>query len=241
MSDLVETFFPFYKFGLTRNPFGTLSPAEQVAVTVPPPEIEAALQTGFVHLVVLGRKGRGKSTALRYVQWHFMAAGQRTGYERIPRWQWRYTTDIAPLDVFALDEAQRLAPWEVWRLFSERGDRRLLIGSHRGMALDFWARGLDVLTVRLDGAMTRARLAAILARRLGAFALDDAPPKLHFAPDAVDYLWRRFGDDLRSMNFYLYDVFQRLDAPGAVTRERLTGAAQTNGSQSYPASSQYQS
>lgn len=221
---LIEQFFPFYKFGLTRNPFGTLSPAEQIAITVPPPPIEAALRTGFAHLIVLGRKGRGKSTALHYLKWHFAARGQRVAYERLPRWHWRYTTDIAPLDVFALDEAQRLAPWELWRLFRERGDSRLIIGSHRNLTLDFRLRGLDVLTVRLDGAMTCERLAVILQRRLDAFALDDTPPRLHFTPDAVDYLWRRYRDDLRTMNFDLYDAFQRLDAPGAITRERLTVA-----------------
>ncbi len=219
----IDHYFPFYRLGLTRNPFGTLSDEEWLAVTVLPDVIEQALATGFDHLIMLGDKGRGKSTTLHYLKVYFAVQGQRTGYERLPRWHWRYHTDTSALDVFCLDEAQRLAPWVTTRLFRERERHglRLIIGTHRDMTLGFRLRGLNVFTVRLERAITRERLNAILQRRLDVFAHEDGP-YIHFAPDAVDWLWATFRDDLRTMNTYLYAAFQRLDAPGPVTRKHLS-------------------
>lgn len=226
--NITEQFFPFHTFGLHRNPFGSLSEDEWYAVTVPPPAVHTAIVDGFDHLLVLGRKGRGKSTTLNYLRYHFMLQGQRVGYERIPRWQWHYTTATSALDVFALDEAQRLAPWQMWRLFAQR-DRhktRLIVGSHYDHTLEFRLRGLNVRTVRLRHQMTPAQLALILQRRLEALALDDATPTVWFTEDAVAALWHRYDTDLRSMTFFLYDGFQQLERPGGITPADLNHWAQ---------------
>jgi hypothetical protein len=217
--DLINHHFPFYRLGLTRNPFGTLSQDEWLAVTVLPTAVEHAVTSGVDHLIVLGERGRGKSTTLHYLQAHYAAQGHLTAYERLPRGQWRYHTHTAPLNVFLLDEAQRLAPWQATRLFQEqaRYGLRLVIGTHRAMTLGFRLRGLDVQTVRLERAISRERLAAILQRRLDVFAYADGP-YVHFAPDTVDWLWATFRDDLRTMNLHLYGAFQRLSGPGPVTQ-----------------------
>lgn len=225
---LIDTYFPFYRFNLKQNPFGTLTDAEWLRVTVPPPPVIAALARGFTHLLVLGRRGRGKSTTLHYLVHHFRAAGLAVAYERIPRCQHGYTTALAPLDMFALDEMQRIAPWEAARLFREGRGKRLLIGSHVDHTAAFRLRGLPLTTVRLGREASRDRLAHILAHRLDAFRLDafrldpSAPPGLAFTPDAVDWLWARFGGDLRTMNGFLYDVCRLRAAPGPVTAEDLT-------------------
>lgn len=220
---LVDHYFPFFRFNLHRNPFGALSRAEQVAVTVPPVDLAPILDNQHVHIQVLGRKGRGKSTTLRYLQWQAQLTGHRTAYERIPRWQWRYHTTTTHLDTFALDEAQRLAPWAEARLFLARRQEgwRLIIGSHRDHRLAFALAGLPVVTVRVGQQTTRARLARILARRLAVFAKGNRPA-VSFSKDAVDYLHRQFGSDLRSMNHALYDYFQDgLRTPGPITARAL--------------------
>ena len=207
----IEQFFPFYRIGLHRNPFGTLSEQEWYAVTIPPPEVQAALDSGFEHLMVLGRKGRGKSTTLNYLRYHFRLQGQRTTYERLPRWKWTYTTDLSGLDVFAFDEMQRLAPWEIVRLFRERAQygTRLLIGSHRNHAPEFALAGVPVTVIKLDGRLTQARLAQILQRRIDVFTRDGGT-QITFSPDAVAALHRRYRDDLRGIEWFLYDYFQTL-------------------------------
>lgn len=220
MSSKTDYYFPFYKLGLQRNPFGTLTPDEWFAVTVLPQPVEAALADGFEHLLVLGDKGRGKSTTLRWLETYYRKQGYQTAYERIPRWQWYYTTDMQPLDVFVLDEAQRLQPWTEWRLFRQRGARRLIVGSHRDITVLFRMQGLNVTTVRLNRTASRGRLAQILERRLAVFALD-GEPGVQFSEAAVDMLWSRFGSDLRSMNFHLYEVFEQLQQPGDITPQEL--------------------
>jgi hypothetical protein len=212
-----DAYFPFHRFNLKQNPFGTLNDIERLRVTVLPPPVEAALADGFEHLLVLGRKGRGKSTTLHYLVNVYRAQGLTTAYERLPRFHYRYTTDLAPLDVFALDEMQRIAPWEAVRLFQEARGKHLLIGSHADHTAAFRLRGLSVTTVRLGREANRDRLARILARRLDAFRLDESvPPGFHFTPDAVDWLWGRYGSDLRTMNSFLYDVCAALDTPGPI-------------------------
>lgn len=209
---LEDRFFPFHRLGLQRNPFGTLTPDEWFEVTVPPPPIEAALRDGFDHLLVLGRQGRGKSTALNYLRYHFARQGQSVAYERLPRGRWHYTTDTRPLDVFALDEMQRLVPWAALRLIHEMGAKRLIMGSHADHRPLFALRGLHVITVRLGVVASRERLALILQRRLDVFAYGNGA-QVAFSEAALDVLWSRYGADLRTMTFHLYDVFQRLDTP----------------------------
>ncbi len=219
---LSDLYFPFYRFNLKQNPFGTLNDIERLRVTVLPPPVEAALQTEFEHLLVLGRKGRGKSTTLHYLVNVYRAQGLTTAYERLPRFHWRYTTDLASLDVFALDEMQRIAPWEALRLFREAQGKRLLIGSHADHTAAFRLRGLDVTTVRLGREANRDRLARILARRLDAFRLNEnMPPGVHFTPDAVDWLWATYGSDLRTMNGFLYEAFKQIRQSGPITGDFL--------------------
>lgn len=219
-SHTIAQFFPFYRFGLRTNPFGTLSEQDWYATTVPPPPVQAALDAGFAHLMVLGRRGRGKSTTLNYLRYHYTLQVQRVAYERLPAWHWRYTTRLDGVDVFAFDEMQRLAPWEIVRLFHEREKYgvRLLIGSHRNHHPEFTLAGINVTVVRLDGRMTQAHLAAILQRRLDVFALEGGAG-VSFTPDAVDVLFQHYRDDLRTMNTHLYNVFQRLQEPGPITAE----------------------
>lgn len=219
--DKLARYLPFYALGLTRNPFGRLTDDEWARSAIVPPPIQAAFDAGH-HLQLLGRKGRGKSTTLRALIGQCTDAGQAAAYESIPRWRGRFHTEARALAVFALDEAQRLHLWRwpalLWRV--QRGDLRLLVGSHRDDRLLYRALGVRVVSFRLGQMNDRAHTAALLARRLRVFALEDAP-RVQFSQEACDYLWGRFRDNLRAQDDFLYEYFQQLRAPGTITAAAL--------------------
>ena len=173
MSDLDKRFFPFTRLGLSRNPFGTLSEADWLAITVPPPALEVALKSGFDHLQIIGEKGRGKTTALHWLVAHFQQQGETVAYERLPEGCKDYLTDTQPLDLFALDEAQRLGFFAKRRLLKLAKRMPLILGNHVDYRRDFAKRGMTLMTIELDNHLTQEQLTAILQRRLDYFSLDD--------------------------------------------------------------------
>lgn len=225
--------FPFNALGLERNPFGALTDEEWVTAAVLPPSVEAARAAGFEHMQVIGQRGRGKSTILRALVAFFEEQGERVAYERLPQGQARFYTDLHTLDRFALDEAQRLG-WRARRDLQQaaRGGLRLILGSHTSHHWSFARQRLPLLTIRLHDDCSPAHLAAVLDRRL-ALCARDGGPLVSVTPDAIEWLWQRFGSDLRGVEFFLYEVFQALDSPGPLTADTLNrqisaGAGQTS-------------
>ncbi len=213
-------FFPFEDLGFRCNPFRALADEEWAAVAIVPPSI---LKADAPYIQILGEQGRGKSTTLRGLAAYLQLESQRVMYEYLPLGQRRFITSIADLDVFLLDEAQRLWWWERRRLVRStmKYDTRLVFSSHEDLTELFGRFRLSVFTIWLDQ-VDEDRLAAILQRRLAYFALHD-PPSVVFSPDAIQYLFAQFGSDLRQMEYFLYEVFQRLE-----TFELLTVAYLAN-------------
>lgn len=218
-----EQFFPFFKLGLTRNPFGVLSVEEWVQVTVIPPIIHQILDEGFQHLEIISDKGRGKSTLLHWLCHHFRAQGDTVAYERLPMYHINYHTDIAPLSLFALDEAQRLLVWNRWRLLRQSEDKRLIIGTHRSLSRDFSRRGWQLTTVHIGNHTDRAHIQHIIDRRLMIFAAEQGT-KIVFDASAIDYLWEGWRDNLRGMEYFLYHIMQKCHEPGTITADFLRSA-----------------
>lgn len=218
-----DLYFPFQALGFRCNPFRALDDAEWAAVAVMPPAVAAAAASGD-HLQILGAMGRGKTTALLALAARLRTARQRTAYEYLAEGQTRLTTDVAAVEVFLLDEAQRLSTRERGRLLSAAvGGLRLMVSSHSDLGPQFARRGLALATVRL-GATEPGTLAAVLERRLAYFALDPAQPGVKLEPEAVDVLHARYGSDLRAIERLLYEVFQGLEQPGPLTA-RVVAAA----------------
>jgi len=218
-----DTFFPLQKLGLAKNPFGALTSDEWVAVAVPPPMIIQALAEGFNHLQIIGDKGRGKSTILRWLCSHFQRQGQSTAYERLPRWHFNYHTDLSSLDCFALDEAQRLLILNQHRLFRQAQDKRLIIGTHHSWERAFRRYGWQLTTVHIGNQTTRKHIQHILDKRLIEFATDKGA-LVYFDDSALDYLWERWGNHLRGMEYFLYHVIQKRRELGAITSAYLESA-----------------
>jgi hypothetical protein len=215
-------FFHSRKIGYGRNPFGALTDEEWAAVAVLPPKAAQALESGFAHLQLLGPMGAGKSTALLAMQEVFKEAGRQAVYEYLPLGKRRFDTETAVLDVFLLDEAQRLSWRQRRRLVDGAGNGRLqlVLSSHEDLTRLFAQKGLVLTSVDLAGEMTVGWVTAVLDTRLAYFALPDQPRAV-LSDDAVHYLCHRFGDNLRQMEYFLYEVWQRLDTPELVTRQTL--------------------
>lgn len=218
-----EEFFPFHKLGLTKNPFGALTQSEWVAVTVPPPELLSILKTGFDHLQVIGERGRGKSTTLLWLCDDLNAQGKQTAYERLPRWHFNYHTPTNNVDVFALDEAQRLFFLNQHRLFREMQGRQLIIGTHISWKRAFGRYGWNLTTVHIANHTTRDLIQQILDKRLDYFSTENGA-QVYFDATAIDYLWDTWRDNLRGMEWFLYHCLQKRHDSGAITASFLENA-----------------
>ena len=101
-------FFFHHTLGFRRNPFGAMESSEWAAVAVLPLVLTDLLDIPFTHLQLLGSMGSGKTTTLLKLVERFTQTGQRVTYEYLPQGERVYRTDTAVLDIFFLDEAQRL-------------------------------------------------------------------------------------------------------------------------------------
>jgi hypothetical protein len=215
-----DPYFPFHALNLRSNPFRALTDEEWAEVVVLPPGLAEAEATGQ-HLQVLGELGRGKTSALLGLAAEWRGAGRRAAYEYLPEGARAFKTPVRGLEVFALDEAQRLSRRERERLWrAAKAGLRLALGSHEDFAAAFTARGLPLRTVRLDEP-DAAHLGRILARRLEYFALDPARPGMTISDGAVAALHAAYGSNRRAIERCLYEVFQAVEAVGEVSAAQV--------------------
>lgn len=208
-TEVVPLALPFARLNLTRNPFGEL-PLEtrsQLAVLdiEVAPWLERLREPGFA-LQITGECGRGKTTHLLALRQSFPNAPHlyRPEDEPSPR------VPHAPL--LFLDEMQRFSAWTRGRLL--RRSASFVIGTHGDHRAEFRRAGLDYGTLELRG-LSPERLRVILERRVEAARRAPGPVPT-FEPATIHALIEHFGDDLRSIQDHLYEVFQRLDAPRPV-------------------------
>jgi replication-associated recombination protein RarA len=216
-------YFPFHALGFRCNPFRAVTDEEWTAVAVLPESVADVLENGLTHLQILGAMGCGKTTTLLGLAGRFKREGSRVAYEYLPEGQSRFHTNVHDLDVFLLDEAQRLSVRQRSRLLANAGKQQLVLSSHEDLTASFERRSLPLKTVRLD-AMTSTHLRTTLEKRLNYFALS-GESSVTFTSDAVHYLRETYGSDLRAMQHFLYEVFQRLQQTGEITMEMLTDTA----------------
>jgi hypothetical protein len=232
-------FFHFPHIGYSRNPFGALTDEEWTAIAVLPPAIERILADGFAHLQLLGPMGIGKSTTLLALQAWFQnqnlqrkgaktqrglkeksasseanrvrqSAVEKVVYEYLPEGQRHFVTDTSGLDTFLLDEAQRLNWWQQRKLMKMADHLQLIISSHEDLAPLFAKKGLCLTSVDLSGEMDVGWITAVLHKRLSYFAIPNQPHAT-LTPDAITYLAQTFGQNLRQMEYFLYEVWQQLE------------------------------
>ncbi len=205
-----NSYFPFQALGYQCNPFRAVTNEEWVRLAVLHPQVEAALAAGFEHLQVLGEKGHGKTTTLLAIEAHFKAKGQRTAYEHLEVDEYRYTTQLEALDLFCLDEAQRLTPVERVRLLEtllKEKSLHVVLGSHEDFGPAFARRGLTLTTLQFE-TVPLAQVEAVVGRRLSYFALAPDQPTVKPTSEAIAALYARFGADMRKIEQALYEAYQ---------------------------------
>jgi hypothetical protein len=222
--DGLHRYFPFRTVGYQCNPFRALTVDEEATLAVLPPQVLDAYTQSSTHLQIMGEKGRGKSATLHGLAARAEESGLRVAYEYLPEGQKRFLTDLHGLDLFVLDEAQRLSRSERARLLES--PPHLIVSSHADLSADFRRHHLPLRSIRL-GNLGPGHVRAVLDGRLDHFALGDRP-RAALSEDAYAWLTATFGDDLRSTITLLYEAFQSLDGPSTVDAARLAGvAAQT--------------
>ena len=198
---------PFSAQGYARNPFGALTNDEWTAVAILPQVIRDVLPHGCRHVQVLGPKGSGKSTTLRKMAAELAAQGRRVAYEYLPEGQHNFTTDLCDLEIFCLDEVQRLRWWHLRRLIQWGGSQgRLILGSHRDVARWFGRQRPFLSTFYLPDLITREHWQKALTARLNYFANGDQPFTL--SAEDITHLYEKFSADMREGEYYLYEVWQ---------------------------------
>jgi len=217
----------FRDIGFECNPFRALTREEWIAAAVIPESVRRLVQAGG-HVQILGETGAGKTTALLALEDEFRRGGRSCAYENIPPKANRFHTKLIGLDVFLLDEAQRLSGGFLF-FGNERGRLiraakkgvRLILGSHEDLTEIFRAATLILRTVRLEPPGAE-RLSEILERRLSLFACQ--ADRAGFSEESVEWLRGKFSGDLRTMEFFLYDYFQVERPAGIIRAEPLREA-----------------
>lgn len=196
--------------GLKCNPFRVLTDAEWAAVAVVPSPVLDVIMRASTPVQIIGEAGRGKTTTLLAVKTKFLRENVPVVYQYLPQGT-RHFDDrgAATAQVFLLDEAQRLTRGERRRLCRLAASGvRLIFSSHEDLTAVCAAHNLSLTTINLSQP-DNARLAHILQTRLAYFSTEEQPA-ITISGDAIDFLLARFGDDLRSMERFLYEVFQWL-------------------------------
>jgi len=147
-----------------------------------------------------GDKGRGKTTHLLAIRQHFPEAayvhigeGERP---RIPRGH--------PL---MIDEIQRLPRWR--RRWVFRRPVSLVIGTHEDVSAELLRAGFEVDSIEAAAPLDAERLHEILNRRIR-WARRAPGSVPHVTLDTARALIERFGDDVRTIEWDLYEQFQGL-------------------------------
>ena len=207
---------PFAALNLRRNPFGQvpLDDRPQLAVV----DVDEWVQQVHSGTVVefVGAAGRGKSTHLRVMAAQMDAAAYVHVREDRP------PPAMPDRPVLCVDEAQFLPPWTRRALY--RSDAALALGTHTSLAKEIEAAGRTVETVSLGGrTIDAAFLRQIVANRLEWARRDNGPvPRLSDA--AIEWLLKRYEDNIRAMEHHLYAVFQNLETVRRVVPDDLEAA-----------------
>lgn len=215
--------FHFHSLGFQRNPFGALSDEEWVATAILTPAVQKWLVSD-AHIQLIGPKGSGKSTTLRWLTAHLQNQNPQANvvYEYLPEGVSRFVTQLIDLDVFLLDEAQRLNGWQRrrWVRGVKNGRFRTLFSSHEDLTALFVRKKLPLKTINLDQQISLDLYKQMLQRRLMVLAID-GNPQVTFSAEAISFLYDTFQLDLREMEYFLYEVWQDLEEVGAITAVSL--------------------
>jgi hypothetical protein len=182
---------------LRWNPFSepNLDERAELAVQIPDFSLEPKKA-----ILILGEKGRGKTT-------HLLTLHQKNlnaPYVHLP--EFGLQPRIPRGKIIFLDEAQRLP--RLTRRFIWQRAETWVIASHENHTRELQQAGFTVQIMTLTG-LTLAKLEAVIEKRLEwARRSDGDIPRV--AQEKLKRLLFQYGDDLRSIEGALYDEYQQM-------------------------------
>ena len=210
---------PYATLNLRRNPFGCPADEELAELLVIDnfeamvERLERALKPDGERVVMqfMGECGRGKSSHLRALKGRFPGAPLLHFKDGALRAR---LPSLSRTPLMFLDETQRLGRLTRWRLFHSPAS--LVLGTHTDHRQDASARHLFIHHHEVGG-LTQERLLELLERRIMWARLDPAlKPGVSVSAALLDELLEQFGDDLRACLALLYELVQRMRAPGPI-------------------------
>lgn len=222
-----ERYFPFQGLGFRSNPFRALTREEWSEVAVIPPQIEEILALDFTHLQIIGEQGVGKTSTLLALKQYYAKQGKRALYRYISPYEKRFREDLHNIDIFLLDEMQRLSKVQRTRLVRKIARRngdglRLVYSTHEDLAPLFESQKRPLDTILLDR-HEKSFQRQIIERRLQYFAIHKQS-NVRLSNEAFHFLYESFQNDLRSLEEFLYDVFQQQRFEGEIADKTLRRA-----------------
>lgn len=202
-------FFPYHRIGYRSNPFRALTPEEWNEIAVLHPDIVEALKTSS-HILIMGHKGRGKTSALHAACRYLSSQGNNVVFEYIPERRHTFKTDLSiRYDIVCIDEVQRLTPAVLLRLINtaKRIGLRLILSSHTNISLLFLLKKMPLISINLDQYNDLQRIKTVIERRLDFFALHDME-RCQLSDEEYNQLHAKYATDIRAMEHHLYDLFK---------------------------------
>ncbi|MBE2224465.1 MAG: hypothetical protein IAF02_23190, partial [Anaerolineae bacterium] len=120
-------------------------------------------------------------------------------------------------------EAQRLNWWQRRKLVKAASHLQLIVSSHEDLTPLFAKKGLNLISVDLSGEMDAGWITAVIHKRLAYFAIPNQPHAT-LTPAAITYLVETFGQNLRQMEYFLYEMWQGLETADLIAAQTLKNA-----------------
>jgi len=191
----------FEHLNLTQNPFGRLNHIDQHDLAVVElGSLPEQLEQTRVAIQFVADHGRGKTTHLKALHQQFASApylqihpGMKAEFSQAP--------------IHFIDSIENLSSRERKALYKKCGS--LAYTTHKNMKFELWRNGFTVISVKVSALDTNT-IQSIFERRINACRRNaGAIPRISHSD--IKWLQQQYKDDIRTMESYLYDLFQALE------------------------------
>lgn len=226
MSRLGHEFFPSWRLGYRSNPFRALTREEWRDIVVMPEGLHTLKDSLPSLTQILGDQGRGKTSALIGLAREFGGRGWQAAYEYLPPGSTRYKHNLKDIQIYLLDEAQRLSPqWrsKLFRHFSD-GDQikpHLILSSHEDLSGTVEEDGLDGLTIVLEK-HEPSFIQTLIEHRLNYFERPGSQG-VRLTAEALGIVIDCCNSNLRKLEKLLYEVYQTWESKDSISEQHLLG------------------
>ena len=211
MTELERAYFPRWRLGYRCNPFRALTREEWQDLTLLPTTLRNQLNDWPTIVQIIGDQGRGKTSTLLAIKRHWLLRDINVVYEYIPPGKKRYQEDLTNIQVYLLDEAQRLGSRR-WRDLIQQVARpdsypsRIVFSSHVDLFEMNANAKQEIHTIHLD-TPSKGFVKAMIKRRLEYF---ERPGRhgVRLSSKANDLLIAHCSSDLRLLERILYEIYQ---------------------------------